>query len=319
MNRRTLCLSAWALAFGGVGASAQPAFPTHAVRLVVAFPAGGAADAAARIVAEKLSAKWKQPVIVDNRPGAAGAVGTEVVVKSLPDGHTALLNVSTLLVNEVTKPPAAFRLFRDLRPVTTLFTTPVLFAVGEGVKGRTLGEVMREAKAAGKPFSYGHHGDGTSTHLMGERLSRLAGAQMVAVPYAGDAPMSNDLMGGHLSAGFSSATNAKKLVDSGKVRVVAQSFQRRSPLFPDIPTFHELGYEEMDRGTWGRVFLPAGAPEAVAVQFSAAIREALQMKDVREKFDALGLVPGGGTPEQTLTELQGDYAYWQSRQREIGR
>lgn len=319
MNRRHWCLSACALACGGASAVASPAFPTHAVRLVVAFPAGGAADAAARIVAEKLAAAWKQPVIVDNRPGAAGVVGTEVVLKSPPDGHTALLNVSTLLVNEVTKPPASFRLFRDLQPVTTLFTTPVLFAVGEGVKGSTLSDVMREAGAAGKPFSYGHHGDGTSTHLMGERLNRLSGARMVAVPYAGDAPMSNDLMGGHLSAGFSSTTTARKLVDSGKVRVVAQSFQRRSPLFPGVPTFAELGYAEMDRGTWGRIFLPAGAPQAVASQFSSAVRAALQQRDVREKFDALGLVPGGGTPAQTLTDLQGDYAYWQSRQREAGR
>lgn len=297
----------------GAIAGSPPDFPERPVKIVVAFPAGGAADAAMRIVADQLAIKWKHPVVIDNRPGAAGAIGTDVVVKSPPDGYTALLNVSTLLVNEVTKPPTAFRLFRDLQPVTTLFTTPVLFVAGEGVKGSTLKAVLQEAKESKSPFSYGHHGDGTSTHLMGERLNKLSGANMVAVAYAGDAPMSVHLMGGHLNAGFSSGANAKKLAESGKVNLLAQSFPYRSPLFPNVPTFRELGYEDMDKGTWGRIFLPAGTPDAIASKYATDIRQILAMKDVREKFDGLSLVPGGGTPAETLKELQSDYAYWQRR------
>ncbi|MEO9229077.1 MAG: tripartite tricarboxylate transporter substrate binding protein [Devosia sp.] len=307
-----------ALAFCAVAATANE-FPQRPVRIVVAFPAGGAADTSMRIVAEKLSEKWQQPVVIDNRPGAAGAIGTEVVVRSAPDGYTALLNVSTLLVNEVTKPPKAFRMFRDLRPVTTLFTTPVLFVAGPNVKGSSLKAVLQESKTSSTPFGYGHHGEGTSTHLMGERLNKIAAANMIAVGYAGDAPMSVHILGGHLAAGFSSATNAKKLLESGKVKLLAQSFRKRSPLFPDVPTFKELGYEEMDRGTWGRIFLPAGTPEAIAVKFANDVGAVLATKEVREKFDSFGLVPGGANPTETLKELQSDYAYWQMRMREAGK
>lgn len=293
-------------------------YPNRPVRVVVAFSAGGAADAAMRIVGERLSAKWKQPVIIDNRPGAAGAIATEIVVKSKPDGYTALVNVSTIVVNEITNPSVPYRLFSDLVAVTTLFTTPVLFVVGSGVHADNLKSALREAK--GTPnFSYGHHGDLTSTHLWGERLNKLSGLNMVAVPYNGDAPMATHLLGGHLTAGFISGATAKKLEETGKVKVLAQSFKKRSPLFPNVPTFAELGYKDMDRGTWGRVFMATGTSPEIAAKFAADVNEVLATKEVQERFAALSLDPGGGTPQETLRDLQSDYAYWSARVKEVAK
>ena len=316
---KKLALVLAAMAVQPAFASEAAGFPARPVKLVVPLPAGGATDAAVRIVAEKLSLKWKQSVIVENRPGAAGAIGTDLVVRSAPDGYTALVHVSILLVNEVTKPPANYRLFRDLLPVTTLFLSPVFYVAGPSVKGTTLKEVLNEAKNAKEPMSYGNHGELTSTHLMGVRLNKLAGTDMTMIPYTGDAPIQNALLGGHLSTGFTTGSSARLMMETGKVKLLAQSFYMRSPLFPNVPTFAELGYEDMDRGTWGRVFLPAKTPDAIAVKYAADIKEIVNSKEVRDKFDALSLVARPGTPAQTLTDLQGEYVYWQRRYREMGK
>ncbi|MEO8296407.1 MAG: tripartite tricarboxylate transporter substrate binding protein [Burkholderiales bacterium] len=314
---KALAVSLCLLAAQWAAAATPSDYPNRPVKFVVAWAPGGSADIGMRLVGEQLAVKWKQSVIVENRPGAAGAIGTDQVVRSAPDGYTALLNVSTLLVNEVTKPPASYRLFRDLVPVTTIWTTPVLLVASSSVRGNTLEAVLKEAAEPGARFSYGHHGEGTSTHIIGERLNKLAGSAMVGLPYAGDAPMSQALLGGHITMGFITATTAEKLVEAGKAKVLAQSFGERSKLFPAVPTFRQLGFEDMDKGTWARVFLPAGTPGAIADKLAKDIDEVLKSNEIQAKFKTLGIIVGGGTPADTLRQLQSDLVSWQSLFRQM--
>lgn len=306
-----------ALALGFM-ASLAFGFPDKPVKLVVPYPAGGAADAAARIVADKLKEVWGQPVIVENRPGATGAIGTEYVIKSAPDGYTLMLQVPIMLATELIRPSVNYRTLRDLVPVTTVFTTPIAYLASSSAPAGGLKEILEAAKADPGAINYGNHGEGTTTNYMGEKLKKITGTQMTAVPYSGDNPILTDLLGGHLKTGFLSGLNAKKAAETGRVRIVAVASAKRSPLLPGVPTFLEQGVAGFDRESWGKVFAPAGTPAAVVDQVARDVTRVVRSKDVQERFNAIGLEGTGGTAAETLRDVQAEYVYWVRLTEEFG-
>ena len=302
----------------GLAANLALAFPDKPVKLVVPYPAGGATDASARIVADKLTQAWGQPVIVENRPGATGAIGTDHVAKSAPDGYTLLLQVPIMLSTELIRPSVSYRTLRDLVPVTTIFTTPIAYLASTSAPVGGLKEILAAAKAEPGAINYGNHGEGTTTNYMGEKLKKMTATQMTAVPYNGDTPILTDLLGGHLKTGFLSGLNAKKAAETGRARIIAVASAKRSPLLPDAPTFLEQGIEGFDRESWGKVFVPTGTPEAIVDQLARDISRVVRSKDVQERFSTIGLVGTGGTAAETLQDVQAEYVYWVRLIKEFG-
>jgi tripartite-type tricarboxylate transporter receptor subunit TctC len=181
-----------------------------------------------------------------------------------------------------------------------------------------LKEVLAAARAKPGELNYGNHGDGTTTNYMGEKLKKVTGVEMVAVPYTGDGPILVDLLGGHLKTGFLSGSNAKKAAESGRARMIAVASTQRSPLLPSVPTFGEAGIEGFDRESWGKLFVPIGTPAPVVDKMARDVSQIVRRQDVQERFAGLGLVGKGGTPAETLQDVQADYVYWIRLIKEFG-
>lgn len=302
----------------GVAASLALAFPDKPVRIVLPYPAGGPTDAVARTVAERLSATWGQPVIVENRPGANGAIGTELVAKSPADGYTLLLHSPIMLSTEMTRPTVRYRTLKDFRPVSQLFTTAVfLMASNLNTQGDLKAVVATPSARAGE-LNYGTHGPGTTGHYMGRRLERTVGAEMTHVPFTGDATILAALLGGHIKLGILSGTGAKKALESGKVRGLAVASAERSPLMPEIPTFREQGFQGFDRDSWGMLLAPTGTPDAVVNQIAREVDRIVKQPEVAQQFLGFGLSAKGGTAADALHVVQGDFAYWSRLIEEFG-
>jgi tripartite-type tricarboxylate transporter receptor subunit TctC len=293
-------------------ATAFAEYPDKLVKLVVPYPAGGATDAVARIVAAKLQARWGQSVIVENRPGATGAIGTEAVARSAPDGSTLLVAVPLMLSTELVRPAVAYRTLRDFMPVTTLIHTPILFVAGQSAPAGDLKAVLDLGHRDAVSLNYGSHGEGTTSNYLGELLKRTARVSMVHVPYAGEGPVLNDLLGGHIKTGWLSGLGTKKAIASGKARPLAVASRVRTPLLPDVPTFREQGIEGFDRDSWVRVFAPAGTAPAIVERLAHDMGQVLRLPDVQEQFNALGVTAVGGSPAETTREVQLDLAWWKS-------
>lgn len=313
--KNALTLLAMALSIG----MAHAAFPDKPVRLIVPYPPGGATDASARLVVERLTEIWHQPVVIENRPGANGAIGTAAVARATPDGYTLLLQVPIMLSTELIRPSVSYRTLRDFVPVTTVFTTPIVYlASNSGAPPGGLKEIIAAAKAAPGTISYANHGEGTTTSYMGEKLKKVTGINMTPVPYNGDNPILVDLLGGHVTTGFVSGSNAVKAEEMGKARILAVASAKRSPLLPNAPTFLEQGIEGFERESWGRIFAPAGTPQPIVTQIARDISAVVRTPDVQRQFGKSGLVSAGGTPEETLKDVQAEYVYWVRLIREFG-
>jgi len=294
----------------GAAAGATSAYPDKIVKIVVPYPAGGATDAVARIVAAKLQARWGQSVIVENRPGATGAIGTEAVARSAPDGYTLLVAVPIMLSTEIVRPAVGYRTLRDFVPVTTLATTPVVYVASFSAPPGDLKALLKAGRETPGSLNYGSHGEGTTSNYLGEQLKKLTSVSMTHVPYNGEGPVLNDLIGGHIKTGWLSGLGTKKAIASGKVRALAVASRSRSPLLPEVPTFAEQGLEGFDRDSWLRVFAPAGTPQAIVDQLAQDASAALRQSDVQEQFAALGVTAAGGSPAETHREVQADLAWW---------
>lgn len=315
--RRAVSLSLLCLAVA-LCTSVRAAYPEKPVRMVVPSAPGGALDTAARVLADRLSKLWGQPVVVENRAGAVGAIGTDLVVASPADGYTLLVNGSIMMAVEVTRPGTRYRTQRDLIPVSLMATTPSVFVASNEATRGSLQDILAAGAARPGELTYGSLGEGTTGHYLGEKLGKAGQAQVTHVPFGGEAQMLTALIGGHLKTSWLTGLSARKAADTGKVRLLAVASPRRSQLLPEVPTFAELGYAGFDRGAWVMVLAPMGTPTAIVEQVSRDIDGLLKQPEQRQSLFAQGLEARGGTPADALREVQAEHAFWTGLVKEFG-
>jgi tripartite-type tricarboxylate transporter receptor subunit TctC len=274
-------------------AKASPGWPTKgAIRLIATFPPGGTADTISRILAPKLSAALGVQVVVENKPGAGGTIGSDLAAKSAPDGYTLVIShASPLGIAPGIYPKLPYDVVRDFSHVSLIGHTPNVLIVPAAAPWQTLADYLAAAKAKPDEIAFGSSGIGSNTHLMGEQLSALAGVKLKHVPYKGSAPSLQDMLAGNIPSMFDPITTNVPHINTGKVRMLAISSEKRIAMYPDARTFAEQGYPQMTTSTWVGVSGPRGlAPEVVA-RLHAALLEAYQAPDVVERFKDVVLLP----------------------------
>jgi tripartite-type tricarboxylate transporter receptor subunit TctC len=299
-----------AAAVGAGGAMAQ-AFPTKPVRIIVPQTPGGASDALARVIGQKLAERWAQPVLVENKPGAGGNVGTDYVAKSPADGYTLLMSyVGTQAINGSVYKSLTYDPYKDFAPVATLATVPFALVVNQNLPVKSAGELIAYAKAHPGAVNFGSAGNGSLNHLLGEMVNMNQGVKLVHVPYKGAAGALTDTIGGQIQMTFTSLPSVVGHIRSDKVRALAVTGAKRSATFPNLPTFSEAGIGGLELSPWFGLLAPAGTPEPIVRKMNADIADLLRDKDVVEKFAAIGADPYITQPDQFGRILQDDIHKW---------
>jgi tripartite-type tricarboxylate transporter receptor subunit TctC len=309
MMRKALLLAA-ALCVFALPAGAQT-WPERTVRFVVPYPPGGNVDGAARIVANKLQEKLGQPVMIENKAGAGGLIGGEMVAKAAPDGYTLFVgaNGPILFAPEITG-KHAYEWSKDFAPITTISMTPLVLQVHPSFPAKTLKEFFEQAKQQGGKLNMASPGPGTTNHLLSELLQSVTGVTWTTVHYRGNAPATNDLIAGHVQFNFDQISVALPFVKDGKTRALAVTGTKRARWLPDVPTFAELGYKDVTGQTFTALLAPAATPAPVIAKLSAAMTEILRDKDVIEKFDVLGAEAVAMSPAELRKYLASEDATW---------
>ncbi|HSV78966.1 MAG TPA: tripartite tricarboxylate transporter substrate binding protein [Ramlibacter sp.] len=310
---------AWLAALAFAAPAAAQTYPNRPIKIIVNSPAGGGNDFIARTVAQKLETALKQPVIVDNKPGAGGIIASEFVAKSAPDGYTVLFNGPLLVQTAGLYNKLPYDPLRDFTPVTDVIRTPLWLAVNaEKIPARTLKEFVDYAKAHPGRVSYGSVGSGSSHHLYGFRLAEAAGLDLLHVPYKGGAPAMVALVGGEVTAAFADYVSLKPHVASGKVRLIAVTGTQRPALTPDVPSLTELGYKGFEAYGWGALFVPSRTPADVAQKLQSEVARLLKSPDVVAKFQEVGFELGGTPQPQFAAQVQTDYVRWTTLIKQAG-
>ncbi|PZX30638.1 conserved hypothetical protein, UPF0065 [Cupriavidus phytorum] len=298
---RALCATVLGLAcFAGASAALAQAYPAQPIRMVVPYAPGGTTDIIARQLAQRMSEKLRQPVVVENKSGANTVIGADAVAKAQPDGYTLLLtNDATFVLNPVVLPSISYNVARDFAPVAAIGYVPLVMAVSGSLPVDSVKDLAAYAKARPQALSYGSFGAGSQPHLMGALFNKLAGTDLVHVPYKGSAPAVADVVGGQILTTFPALPTIQSFVAAKKLKVLAVSGDKRTRALPQVPTFEEAGYKEMNISAVYGVLAPAKVPRAVVDKLNATIREILDEQDFVEKhFAAQGMVPMKLTPEQ---------------------
>lgn len=286
-------------------------YPAKAVRLVVPFAAGGSTDLLARSVAQRLNEAWKQPVIVDNRAGGGGIVGSEFVVKSAADGYTLMLGtVTTNAVAASLYAKLPYDVQRDFTPVTEIATIPQLLSVHASIPVKSLKELVALARAHPNELNYGTGGNGSASHMAMALLQSMAQIRMVHVPYKGTGPAMIDLLGGHVSLMFDVIMTSLPYMQSGKLRTLAISSLTRSPTTPQIPTVAESGYPGFEAMVWFGLFAPAGAPSEVVRKISEETARAVNSPALREVLASQGLEIVASSPQVFAARVSAETVKW---------
>ncbi len=312
IDRRTLfaALAAGAMLPAGAGQT-QEAWPIRPVRLIVPFPPGGPNDILARSFAEALTRRTGQPVVIDNRSGAGGVVGTDVVAKAAPDGYTlGVTSAGALAVASSLQSSMPYDTARDLAAVTLVATVPELLVVSTAVEARNLADLVRLAKARPGQLNYASSGNGSVPHLAGESLRFAAGIDIVHVPYRGAAPAVTDLIAGSVQMMFADVPVLLAHVQAGTLRALAQGGRERSPLLPELPTTAEAGFPQLEVVNWYGLVAPARTPPGVLTAIQAAAAAALGDDAVQRSFAGQGANPGGGSAEAFSTYIREETARW---------
>ena len=295
-------------AVGGL-ASAQSPFPSRPVHIFVPYPAGGGVDILARTLGDVVSRQWGQSVVVENRPGAGGLVASQALVTSAPDGYTLIVVASGHATNPFLYPKIPYDTFKDFTPISLLASSANILLVRADSPFKTLGDMIAQARAKPGSLSFGHAGNGTSTHLAGELLNNLARIDMAAVSYKGGAPAINDLLGGQIPMSFNNAPEALGQLQAGTLRALAVTTASRTPFLPNVPAISETvpGY---DMEVWWGLLGPAGMPPDLVAKLSQAFVAALNTEPVKERLSKLGASPIGSSPQQFDARIHAEYEKW---------
>lgn len=286
-------------------------YPSKPIRFVVPFAPGGGSDLVARTVAAKITEALGQPVIVDNRAGAAGTIGADIAAKSPPDGHTLLLGSNgPLAINPSLYAKLPYDASRDFAPVSLVTVMPFVLVVHPSLPVKSLKELVALAKAKPGQLNYGSPGNGSTTHLANELLKSMTGMQITHVPYKGVAPAATDLISGQVQMMSGDLSTLLPHVRSGRMRAIAVTAARRSSLLPHMPTVSEAGVPGYEATGWFGVLVPAGTPQVAVERLNAAIVKGLAMNDARERLAALGGEVGGGPPEHFSAHIRNEAAKW---------
>ena len=300
-----------ALAAGGTAAYAADAYPSKPIRLVVPYPAGGGTDIIARLMGTQLSQRWGQPVIVDNKPGASGMLGNDIVAKAPGDGYTVLLGITALVQIPSLYKKVPYKL-SDLTPVSQTAKSADLVFVPRSSGITSLQQFVAKAKAEPGQLNYGSYGNATSSHLHGEQLKLKAGIDMVHVPYQGSGPETAAMLGGQLASAFIDATAAYPHIKSDKVNILAVTGAQRHPALPQVPTMGESGYPGFEANGWFGYFLPASTPQPIVDKLGNELAAIVKLPEVNKRLVDMGLIPVGSTPAEFKPVLERDAAHWKS-------
>lgn len=307
----------WISALAGP-AMAQP-FPAKLVKLVVPQTPGGATDVFARKIGQILSERWGQPVVIENRAGAGGVVGTDAVAKSPPDGYTLLVTYAgSQAINPSLYPKLPFDTIKDFQTVATIAVTPFILIVRPGLPAKNLAEFIALAKAKPGTLTYASSGNGSVNHLLGEMLKAETGISMLHVPYRGVAPAITDVMSGQVDAAFSSVPSVMQMIRGGNVRAIAVSSARRVAIAPEIPTMAESGIPGFDVNPWWGILAPAGTDMAIVRKINSDVADVLRTKEMIDFLATQGAEPLITSPEEFLAILQADVLKWDKVVKDAG-
>ena len=318
MTRCLLTLAAVAALLMTAAESGAQNYPTKSIRLVAPSTPGDAPDVIARLVAERLSVALGQQVVVENRPGAGGVVGSEIVAKAAPDGYTLIMgNAGSHGINAAVYSSLPYNILKDFAPISQIAVAPNVFVVNPELPVKTIPEFIAYAKARPGQLSYASGGNGSSSHMSMELLKSMAGIDVVHVPYKGSTPALTDVIGGQVALMSVNMPPAVPHVKAGKLRALAVTTRMRSPSMPDLPTVGEslAGYETV---AWFGVLAPAGTPKDVVNRLSTEIGRIARSAEMRERLAGMGAEPVGGTPDEFAAVMARDIAKWTTLAKSVG-
>ncbi len=301
----------------GTAALAQ-GYPAKPIRVIVPFPPGGANDIAMRTLNTRLPALLGQNLIIDNRAGAGGNVGAELAAKTPPDGYTLLAANNSLIMNASLYRKLPYDPFRDFAPIGMMATSPNMVVAHPQLPVRTAKDLIALAKAQPGQLSYGSPGPGTSSHLAGELFKARTGSNILHVAYKGAGPLMVDQIGGHVMLSFTAPIVSKPHIDSGKLRAIAVTSEKRWPAMPHLPSVAESGYAGFDVYVWVALFAPAGTPRPIVDRLASDMTKALESSEVKERFAAASIDAGTGTTDSLAAFLKKDFAVWDKLIKEQG-
>jgi tripartite-type tricarboxylate transporter receptor subunit TctC len=303
------------LAATGLGLGAPQTFaqgpgnyPNQVIRIVVPYPAGGATDTLARMMASHLQTAWNQTVIVENKPGASGAIGNDMVAKAAPDGYTVLMAITAIVQIPPLMPNLPYDVMKDLQPLAQVANTNSILVVPKAAPFKDLKDFVTQVKAAPGKYNFGSYGVGTSSHIQGSLLNMQAKLDLVHVPYKGAAPLLQDLRGNQLSSAFIDMATARPHLDA--MKVLAATGSKRNPTLPDVPTFAELGYQSFEPIGWFGLFMPAKVPAAIAAKFAEESNRILRLPEVVQRIEGLGMMAGGMPTAEFAKVVRDDAAVY---------
>ena len=294
------------------GAGVAQNYPVKPIRYIVPFATGGTTDILSRLIGSKLTEAWGQQVLIDNRPGAGGNVGSEIAAKAPPDGYTILGGtVSSHSINTSLYSKMPYHPLRDFAPVTLLVTLPNVLIVHPSVPARSVKELVAFVKARPGQLRFASAGSGTSQHLSGELFMMLTGTKMIHVPYKGSGPASLDLLGGQIEMMFENSTSAVPYIKAGRMRALGVTTAKRTHVLPDTPTLMEAGLAGFDISSWQGVFTPAGTPPDIVRKLHGEIVRIMGLPDIQRRLSDLGLTTIANSPEQFTAFIKAEIEKWQ--------
>ena len=311
--KRSICLLLVAplLALCAVSSASAQGFPNRPIKIVIPYGPGGGTDNLMRLLAPALTQSLGQTIVIENRPGAATVIGTDLVAKAEPDGYTLLATDSAFVINpSLFKDKLPFDTLKDFTGVTMMATAPVLLVTHPSVPAKNLTELLTAAKAKPGSMNYASGGNGTSTHLAAELMKLAAGVDIIHIPYKGTGPAMNDLLGGQVNMQFAGISSAKQHVEAGKLRAIALTGDKRNAAMPDVPTFGEMGVKGVNADSYWGVYAPTGTPAEVVKILNEHVVKALRAPELSKRSAELGYVPLANTAEEHTFQMKQMVAQW---------